>query len=144
MMKVRLDIFVGSLALLVLIGPGGALRAEEEEIILGGKRIVGGEPTNIKEHPWQVALAIKRGGGTLLCGGSIIAKKWVLSAAHCFLPFDLPGMLRAKAGATNISQGLWSQIERVVIHEKYDSTTHENDLALVKLKAVPAAGRVIP
>jgi trypsin len=143
-MKVRLDSLALSLLLLVGIATGAKLAAEEEEIILGGKRIVGGEPTTIDKHPWQVALAIKRGGGTLLCGGSIIAKKWVLSAAHCFLPSDPPGLLRVKAGATNINQGLWSQIERVVIHEKYDSTTHENDLALVKLKTPPGAGRVIP
>jgi len=143
-LKADAKILALSLALLAAIGAAGAPRAEEEEIILGGKRIVGGEPTTIKEHPWQVALAIKRGGGTLLCGGSIIARKWVLSAAHCFRPSDPPDLLRAKAGATEINQGVWSPIERVVIHEKYDSTTHENDLALVKLKTPPAAGRVIP
>src|ERR1700730_1023057 len=93
-----------SLVLLAAIVAAGALRAEEEEIILGGKRIVGGEPTNIKEHPWQGALGIKRGSGTFLCGGSIIARKWVLSAAHCFLPSDPPALVRAKAGATFINQ----------------------------------------
>jgi secreted trypsin-like serine protease len=54
----------------------------QETIKLGGRRIVGGEKTDIKQHPWQVALTI----GRSLCGGSIIAQKWVLTAAHCVRP----------------------------------------------------------
>jgi len=117
---------------------------QDEEIIQIGRRIVGGESTDIKEHPWQVALNIKRPDGTYLCGGSIIAQKWVLSAAHCFYPAHASDLIKAKAGATNYrDEGTWVQTEKVVIDEDYNPITHENDLALIKLKIVPT-GHVIP
>ena len=40
----------------------------EEVIKPAGRRIVGGEKTDIKQHPWQVALDIKIDGRTYLCG----------------------------------------------------------------------------
>jgi secreted trypsin-like serine protease len=116
----------------------------QETIKLGGRRIVGGEKTDIKDHPWQVALNIKTPEGTFLCGGSIIAQKWVLTAAHCIEPGTKSGNVRAKAGATNYtSGGNWTQIERILVHDKYNPETHENDLALLKLSS-PPSGKVIP
>jgi secreted trypsin-like serine protease len=124
-MKALIHVLALGLALATGIAPGGPAVAEEEEIILGGKRIVGGEPTTIDKHPWQVAITIKRSAGSYLCGGSIIARKWILSAAHCFQVSDRPDMVRAKAGATNyVRQGVWSQIEKVVIHDQYSPATH--------------------
>jgi trypsin len=100
----------------------------------------GGEPIDIKQHPWQVALTI----GNNLCGGSIVAQKWVLTAAHCVRPLPKLSDVKAKAGATDYtSSGIWTQIEKIVVHDGYNPTTNENDLALIKLKAA-TAGRVIP
>jgi trypsin len=140
-MQTRTGFFI--LATILTFGVAEVVPAQET-IKLGGRRIVGGEKTDIKQHPWQVALNIKRSDGTYLCGGSIIAQKWVLSAAHCFYPASPSDTTKAKAGATNyITGGTWTQIERVVVHEKYNPKTQENDLALLKLKSAPG-GRVIP
>ena len=131
------------LALTIGTGLAEGLVAQET-IKLGGRRIVGGEKTDIKDHPWQVALNIKTPEGTFLCGGSIIAQKWVLTAAHCIEPGTKSADVKAKAGATNyITAGTWTQIERVVVHERYNPKTYENDLALLKLTS-PPSGRVIP
>lgn len=43
-------------------------------------RIVGGFVTTIEEHPWQISF---HRYGSHTCGGSIIGRNWVLSAAHC-------------------------------------------------------------
>jgi trypsin len=126
------------------------------------RRIVGGEKTDIKEHPWQVALDVKGG----LCGGSIIAHNWVLTAAHCFNDTSQPADVRVKAGSTNYKiAGGWTAVERVVVHERYQAALSEvkkiqnplqrgraidavasdtgYDLALLKLK-VSLPGQVIP
>jgi trypsin len=116
----------------------------QEEIKPAGRRIVGGEKTDIKQHPWQVALDVKIDGKSYLCGGSIIADGWLLTAAHCFKPSTSPGEVRVKSGATNyITQGAWATIERIVIHQDYNPQTHEHDIALAKLR-FPPPGKVIP
>ena len=113
----------------------------QEEVKPFKRRIVGGENTDIKQHPWQAALQVN---GQFLCGGSIIAERWVLTAAHCFAHSKRANDWRARAGTTEYAKsGPWTQIERIVIHPKYDASTQENDIALVKLRSKPS-GRVIP
>ena len=103
------------------------------------RRIVGGEDTDIKDHPWQVALNINGA----LCGGAIIAQDWVLTASHCFAHYETSGSVRVKAGVTNYkSGGVWAAVEQAVLHDKYNARTHEHDLALVKLKSRPAGQRI--
>ena len=38
------------------------------------------DPAKLGEYPWQAELSV---GGYLLCGGSLITEKLVLTAAHC-------------------------------------------------------------
>ena len=104
------------------------------------RRVVRGVDTDIKDHPWQVALAPD--GQEFKCGGALIQDKWVLTAAHCF-PSGKADRAAVKAGITKRSSGVWSEIDRVFVHEGYNSETQENDIALVRLKFAPAGG-IIP
>ena len=45
-------------------------------IIVGGRTV-----SSLGVHPWLVGLRTRM--GTNYCGGSIIAARWVLTAAHC-------------------------------------------------------------
>ena len=46
------------------------------------QRIIGGRPAGAGSHPWMAMLWNKQ-KGKLFCGGSLIAPRWVLTAAHC-------------------------------------------------------------
>ena len=49
-------------------------------------KIIGGEKASIKEFPWLVMIGPVQNDGTVEiynCGGSLITKSMVLTAAHC-------------------------------------------------------------
>ncbi|XP_040596276.1 serine protease 44-like [Mesocricetus auratus] len=45
-------------------------------------RIVGGQPAAERKWPWQVSLQVRH-TSSHICGGSLISKWWVMTAAHC-------------------------------------------------------------
>ena len=129
------------------MAPVNELQAQDG---IHGKRIMGGEPTDIKEHPWQVALNIRIGGSTYLCSGSFIEPQWVLTAAHCFYQENGLGPARAgdvklKAGVTDyLAQGNWLVAEKLVVNKDYNHATNKDDVALIKLASLPAGANTIP
>merc|ERR1712117_514875 len=58
-------------------------------------RIIGGEEAPAHEFPWQISL---RNLGSHICGGSIINKNQVITAAHC-VEGALPVLDSVVAGA---------------------------------------------
>src|SRR6266404_2053773 len=56
--------------------PSFADEVEEDD----GDRIIGGTRASQGEIPYQVSLFMD---GRHMCGGTIIADKWVVTAAHC-------------------------------------------------------------
>ena len=82
-----------------------------------GSRIVGGTQADIKEFPWQVGFKSWSGARKPFCGGSLIDKKWVLSAAHCFE-----------------YSGSYPQL-RVVLGE-FDTENEEGNEVLMKVRKV--------
>ena len=49
----------------------------------GGGRIVGGTEAYPGEFPHQIALLRGGVGGSLMCGGSLVAPDMVVTAGHC-------------------------------------------------------------
>lgn len=82
------------------------------------------------EFPFMVAI-IERGAQS--CGGSIISRRWVLTAAHCVM--ESPRLLKVYSGSESIfGEGYTHDIRRVVIHSSYDKYTLENDIAVISVR----------
>uniref|UniRef100_A0A8C3N5Z9 Uncharacterized protein n=1 Tax=Geospiza parvula TaxID=87175 RepID=A0A8C3N5Z9_GEOPR len=102
------------------------------------KRIVGGEIAGKGEFPWQVAIKdTSNEGSTVYCGGVYIGGCWVLTAAHCVranrvhLYLVWVGMLNTIAYDKETNT---FKLNQVIIHENYNASTYENDIALLELK----------
>ncbi|XP_063167078.1 tissue-type plasminogen activator [Candoia aspera] len=103
-------------------------------------QIKGGVYSYIESHPWQAGIFVKfRGADGYHCGGILISSCWVLSAAHCFTERIDPGRLKVVLGRTfrvipSDTEQVF-QVERYIVHEKFDPRTFDHDIALLKLKA---------
>ncbi|XP_050084936.1 trypsin-1-like [Anopheles aquasalis] len=99
--------------------------------VSGGNRIVGGFAIDISEAPYQVSLQHR---GSHNCGGSIIASKWVLTAAHCTAGAS-PSSLAVRYGSSeHAAGGTLVPVARVVSHPKYDGSTISYDFSLLELE----------
>lgn len=97
-------------------------------------RIIGGTPASQNEYPFAVSLQDKIGH---FCGGSLIARDVVLSAAHC-----KGGPYNVAMGRRNLqsNQGQEIAMQRELPHPSYNDRTTDQDYMLVFLKTPATLG----
>lgn len=96
--------------------------------------IVGGTPTDIEAHPWQVFLQSRFGGGSF-CGGAILESRWILTAAHC-LEGTRTSDIEVVAGVSRQRDARQGQVRRVrqrTIFPGYRDPSFGRDVALLEL-----------
>ena len=82
----------------------------------GGGRIVGGTEASPGEFPHQIALLRGGVGGSLMCGGSLVAPDRVITAGHC-----CDGQSASRLGV------------RVGNHHLYEDDPDQKDIAVSRV-----------
>lgn len=146
----RLATLLSGLALLLLGLGFGLPTAASGAGTDAGASIVHGKPTTIKDWPWQVALVMKHSGNStrrdFFCGGSVLAPRIVLTAAHCVVGMTSAQRerLRVISGRTrlNSTQGETTAVSGIRIAPRTGGRNSTGrfsfrvfDVALLKLAA---------
>lgn len=95
-----------------------------------------GERAQPGEIPYQAALVTAVNNNAYICGGSLIAPNWILTAAHCINEGSTQSQVRL--GSTNINSMPYQEIAlQRIAHEMYNPNTFENDVALFRIPTPP-------
>uniref|UniRef100_A0AAY4CA40 C3/C5 convertase n=1 Tax=Denticeps clupeoides TaxID=299321 RepID=A0AAY4CA40_9TELE len=109
--------------------------------------------TKVESRPWHVNVK----WNTLSCLGSIVSKKWTLTAAHCLMiPKQGSGNIRAKPEEVTIENGespLSVKAKSLFIHPQYNvlglrsknvNEFYDYDIALVETEDIPLSSKARP
>ncbi|MBY3182763.1 trypsin-like serine protease [Rhizobium laguerreae] len=138
-------------AIMLLLGSPALAQQDTDFAGEDGGRVIGGQTAKKGEWPWQVKILApdpeQRGRFGGHCGGSLIAPRWILTAAHCVTSGrsgkqDLFARdLLIVEGKSKIDKVIAVDgpdkpglaVEEVIIHEDFDRKVFANDIALIKL-----------
>jgi trypsin len=93
--------------------------------------VVGGKNADISSVPYQAALL----AFPKFCGGSIISKSYILTAAHCIKFPENPEHYKIRVGSSSrFKGGTVIGVAKITIHPNYNNPKLSNDIALLQLK----------
>ncbi|XP_037293315.1 chymotrypsin-2-like [Manduca sexta] len=103
-------------------------------------RIVGGTQAARGAHPHMVSITNGATMRHLVCGGSVISRRTVLTAAHCIVPIRVGNNVHPNARAT-VGSNRWDSggqrysFQRFVMHPNYNANIIKNDIGVLHTSA---------
>jgi len=101
-------------------------------------RVIAGQNAKKGAWPWQVLMLHN---GRPMCGGSLIAPRWVVTAAHCVSGRESQtSSFTIRAGEhifTTTQDGSHQdlRVSKIISHPSYSGSNLNNDIALIQLKS---------
>lgn len=107
-------------------------------------KITAGKNAELGDWPWMAALFYRSktdfhdAQPKYRCGGTLVSKDWVITAAHCF--DETSNLVSVRLGDLNLndsSEGaspIDVPVREVILHPEYTTRPTTNDLALVRLR----------
>uniref|UniRef100_A0A8C3XZ86 Corin, serine peptidase n=1 Tax=Catharus ustulatus TaxID=91951 RepID=A0A8C3XZ86_CATUS len=104
-------------------------------LLVNGKRILGGRTSRPGRWPWQCSLQSEPSGH--ICGCVLIAKRWVLTVAHCFEGRENAAVWKVVLGISNLdhpSSFMQTRLVRtIILHPRYNRAVVDYDISIVEL-----------
>ncbi|XP_002164216.1 elastase-1 isoform X1 [Hydra vulgaris] len=97
-------------------------------------RIIAGTISAPNSWIWQAAIYLYE---ELVCGGTLIAPNYIITAAHCVIYAKKEGItitLGEHVRDTNEGSEQEHTVENIIIHNEYNDSSLESDIAIIKLK----------
>lgn len=133
--------WIGLAATLALAGLSvSAQAAQPAQKDLVRPQIIGGIDVGNGKYPFMVTVQLKLLGGANAydnhwCGGSLISRWLVLTAAHC-VGFDAAqySVIAGRTALKNDAQGIKAEVDSAYVHPKYLAGDGGYDVAILVLK----------
>ncbi|XP_049820125.1 hypodermin-A-like isoform X2 [Aethina tumida] len=100
-------------------------------LVLTASTLVGGKDATISDHPYHASISEN---GLYICGGSIVGRRKIVTAAHC--DFNSASDLTVRVGSPHVNTlGEVLNVEKVIRHPKFQDDINDYNVLVIVLSS---------